>query len=128
MKSDLLLSGFMTQTQRIPVQVKEYLGVLLNSLEGTMLITDRMICKALDTISGILYAFKIHKRVSVCNLASKVGQIFPMSVVLGQLSQIMARYFSFDILSAKHWDVYVPVYEDSKEKQLLKQFSRQHGG
>ncbi|XP_068203660.1 uncharacterized protein [Palaemon carinicauda] len=118
-KSDLLMSGFIPNAKKsewIPVQVLEYLGVLLNSLEGTMLIPDRRICKALDTISGIFHAIKIHRRVPVRKLASIVGQIISMSLVLGHLSQIMTRYISLDILSVAHWDAYVPVSEDSIEQ------------
>jgi len=88
----------------------------LNSLEGTMLIPDRRICKALDTISVIFHAIKVHRRVPVRKLASIVGQIISMSLVLGHLSQIMTRYISFDILSATHWDAYVSVSEDSIEQ------------
>jgi len=74
------------------VQVLEYLGVSLNSLEGTMLIPDSRICKALDTISVTFHAIKIHRRAPARKLASIVGQIISMSLVLGHLSQIMTRY------------------------------------
>lgn len=62
-KSDLLMSGFIpnaTKSEWVPVQVIEYLGVSLNSLEGTMSIPQRRLCKALDTISDIFLCIKTH--------------------------------------------------------------------
>jgi len=81
-----------------------------------MLIPDSRICKALDTISVIFHAIKIHRRAPARKLASKVGQIVSMSLVLGHLSQIMTIYISFDNMSATHCDAYVPVSDDSIEQ------------
>ena len=45
-----------------------------------------------------------------------VGQIISMSVVLGNMSQIMTRYLSMDILKAYTWNSYIKLSTESFEQ------------
>ena len=79
----------------------------MNSEEGTICIPERRIFKAQCTISELLHAQKVHRRVPVRKVASIVGQIISMSIVIGYISQIMTRYLSMDILSAWSWSSFI---------------------
>ena len=120
-KNDILRSGFVpnaTKSVWIPVQILEFLGVILDSLHGTLFIPDRRISKAKNSVSEILLSVKKHRKVHVKRVASIVGQIISMSIVLGRISQIMSRYLSLDILNANSWESYIQLSEESC-KQLL---------
>ena len=109
-KSDLLKSGFVPKAEKCvwkPVQCLELLGCTLNSEEGTICILERRIFKTQCTISESLRAQKVHRRVPVRKVASIVGQIMSMSIVIGHISQIMTRYLSMDILSAWSWSSFI---------------------
>ena len=118
-KNDLLLSGFVPNAEKsiwVPVQILEYLGVVLNSILGIMYIPERRLRKAKDTINELMLAFKEHRRVPVRKLASIVGQIISMSLVLGHVAQIMTKHLSIDIVQAHHWDSYVTISQESFEQ------------
>ena len=99
---DLLKSGFVPKAESCiwePVQCLEFLGCTLNSEEGTICILERRIFKAQCTISELLQAQNVHRRIPVRNVASTVGQIISMPIVIEHISQITTRYLSMDILS-----------------------------
>ena len=96
-----------------PVQVLEYLGVLIDSEIGVLFIPERRISKMFDSIREILSNLKMHRRVQARKLACFVSEIISMSVVVGHVAQIMTRCVSIDILRAAHWDSYVSVSEES---------------
>ena len=109
-KSDLLKSSFVPKAEKCvwkPVQCLELLGCTLNSEEGTICILERRIFKVQCTISELLHAQKAHRRVPVRKVASIVGQIMSMSIVIGHISQIMTRYLSMDIFSAWSWSSFI---------------------
>lgn len=118
-KSDLLHSGFIPKAEKSiwePVQALDFLGSTLNSKKGTISIPERRIVKAQNTISELLNAHKIHRRVPVRKVASIVGQVISMSIVIGHISQIMTRYLSIDILGAFSWDSYIALSCESVEQ------------
>ena len=120
-KNDILMSGFVPNATKyvwIPVQSLEFLGVILDSLHGTILIPDQRISKAKNSVSEILLSVKYQRKLYVKRVASIVGQIISMSIVLGHISQIMSRYLSLDILNANTWISYIQLSEESC-KQLL---------
>ena len=49
---------------------------------------------AQNSISELLTAQKVHKRAAVRKVASFVGQIVSISIVIGHISKIMTRYLS----------------------------------
>ena len=118
-KSDILKSGFVPNATKciwIPVQVLEFLGVVLDALNGTFCIPDRRISMAKQLISDLLFSIRNHRRVHVRRVASVVGQLISMSIVVGHVSQIMTRYLSADFLQAKHWDMYIQLCDESRQQ------------
>lgn len=118
-KQDLISSGFIPNATKciwVPVQLMEFLGVMLNSLQGTIFIPDRRLNKVQNTIIDVLDSVKVHRTVHVKKVASLVGQLISMSVVIGQISQIMTRYLSVDVLKAYHWEQYIKLSEESLEQ------------
>ena len=121
-KIDILKSGFVPNATKciwIPVQVLEFLGVVLDALNGTICIPNRRISKAKQSISDLLSSIRNHRRVHVRKVASVVGQLISMSIVVGHVSQIMTRYLSADILQAKHWDMYIRLCDESRQQLLF---------
>ena len=118
-KNDLLLSGLVpnaTKCNWVPVQIIEFLGVSIDSRNRSIYIPERRLDKALETISAIINANKVHRRVHVWQLTSFVGQIISMSVVLGNISQIMTRYLSIDISCAVSCDSFIKLSSDSLQQ------------
>ena len=115
-KGDLLSSGFVPNATKcvwIPVQLLEFLGVMLDSLNGTIYIPERRLLRAQSVIAEIFAVLKVHRSIHVRKIASIVGQIISMSVVIGHVSQIMTRYLSADILCARHWEQYIGLSDES---------------
>ena len=118
-KSDILKSGFVPNATKciwIPVQVLEFLGVVLDALNGTIYIPSRRISKAKQSILDLLSSIKAHRRVPVKRVTSVVGQLISMTVVVGHVSQIMTRYLSLDILTVRYWDSYIYLGEESRQQ------------
>ena len=90
-KQDLLDSGLIPKVDKsiwVPVQELEWLGAFLNMKEFTISIPSRRIDKARFTLNEI----KCKSWVPVRTVASFIGQIISMSIVIGPVSQIMTRY------------------------------------
>jgi hypothetical protein len=91
-KTDILNSGFIPNATKciwLPVQNLEFLGCNLDTLEGFLSIPNRRLCKTYSTINELIVSVKNKLRVSVRKVASAVGQLISMSVVIGNISQIM---------------------------------------
>ena len=90
--TDLARLGFVVneeKSQWTPVRIIIWLGIVLNTINGTISVTDKRISKlkiSLDSIceseSGV---------VKVKELARAVGQIISLSPVVGNLSRIMTQ-------------------------------------
>lgn len=116
-KNDLLLSGFVPKAEKslwLPVQTIEFLGNILESTVNRISIPNRRVHKTFKTISDIEISLKEHRRVHVRLVASFVGQIISMSIVLGHIAQIMTRYLSMDIAGARSWSSYIELSPDGK--------------
>lgn len=114
-KQDLLDSGLIPKVDKsmwVPVQVLEWLGAILNTIDYTVSIPQRRIDKALSTLLEI----KRFGRMPVRQVASFVGQIISMSIVIGPVSQIMTRYLSMDIAKAYSWNSFILLSDDSLEQ------------
>ena len=72
--------------------------------------------KCSNTLSAVNKSMRDHSRVSVRLLASLVGQIIPMSVVLGNISLIITKFLSMDIAAAPHWDYYIKIPQERKDQ------------
>lgn len=86
-KNELILSGFISYFDKsiwLPMQNLKFEGLLLSLVWMKL--------------KYILLSIKGYRCVEV----RKVGQIISMFVVVGQVSQIMSRYLTFDILMASY--------------------------
>ena len=86
----------------------------LDSRHGT--IVDSRFSKAKDAIISFLLSIKEHRKVPVSKVASLVGQLIPMSIVLGHISQIMTRFLSLDILQSWSWESYIQLNDDISQQ------------
>lgn len=118
-KSDIISSGFVPKAEKscwIPVQRLQWLGAVLDSEDFTISIPEIRIGALLSTIEVIENVVRTKRRVHVRKVARMVGQIISMSVVLGNMSQIMTRYLSMDILKAYTWNSYIRLSSESIEQ------------
>lgn len=115
-KHDLILSGFVPKAEKCfwePTQCLKFLGSNINSSEGFLEIPVDRVDKALHTLYEIEHCFRVKARVQVKKIASFVGQIISMAIVIGNVSQIMTKCLSMDICNAKHWFDFVTLSENS---------------
>ena len=94
----------------------QWLGIILDSVNFTLEIQKNRIEALLSTIDEIEYSVRVSRRVHVKKVARMVGQITSMSVVLGNMTQIMTRYLSMVILSAFTWNSYMKLSVGSLEQ------------
>lgn len=117
--ADVVSSGFIPKTEKslwVPCQIIEFLGIYLNCEQGTFHVPTRRLDKISDTIQKIEYFFSKNLPVKVrciASLASLVGQIISMSVVIGNVSQLMTRCLSIDKLAATSWNSMIYLCEES---------------
>ena len=70
----------------------------------------------LFTVQEMENSVHVSRRVHVKKVARMVGQIISMAVVLGNMSQIMTRYLSMDILRAYTWKCYIKLSAERLEQ------------
>ena len=116
--SDLLKSGFVPNQEKSiwePVQVITWLGVVLNTTDGSVQATDERIAKltsdlgSLQTLSSQQSFCKVH----VKSVASVAGQIISLSSCVGSVTRIMTRHLFSVVNSAFSWDSEVFLSDDS---------------
>ena len=102
--SDLRKSGFITNNEKsqwCPSQVLEWLGIIWNTINGTISISERRVNSIAKSVNKILLRDRL---VSARELASLVGRIISGGAVFGNLSRLMTRYCSISVASAQEWD------------------------
>ena len=102
--SDLRKSGFITndeKSQWCPCQVLEWLGIIWDTINGTISISERRESSIAKSVDKILLSDRL---VSARELASLVGRIISGGAVFGNISRIMTRYCSISVASAQDWD------------------------
>ena len=65
------------------------------------------------------FYFRKKRYVHVRSVASVVGQLISISMVIGSVSQIMTRYLSIDILKARTWNSYIKLSEESADQLMF---------
>ena len=121
-KNDLLLSGFVPKVDKScwePVQQLTWLGADLDSEQFSISIPSKRIEKLLDCMQRLQGSIINNKHVQVRSVASVVGQIISMGIVVGSVSQIMTRSLSIDILNARTWNSYIKLSSESMEQLLF---------
>ena len=113
--SDLLKSGFVPNEEKSlwePVQIITWLGVIINTIDGTIKATDERIQKlnaGLVDLSSRPPPRKVHVR----HVASVTGQIISLSSCVGPVARIMTRFLFSVVNSAHSWDNEVFLSDDS---------------
>lgn len=114
-KRDLLNSGLIPKSDKCiwdPVQEMEWLGVCLNTSEFSVSIPERRISKAFHTLKFLNSFYYVPVR----KVASFIGQIISMSIVIGPVAQIMTRYLNMDVVCARSWNSYIKLSNESKNQ------------
>lgn len=106
-KLDILQSGFILNEDKSiwqPVQTLTWLGYTLNTFTGLISINPDRLETVLQTIDSIKSQISSRGSVSVRKLASFVGKIISMSLVIGNVAQIMTRSLSVVIAGTENWN------------------------
>ena len=113
--ADLLKTGFVPNRDKSlwePVQIITWLGVHLNTLDGTIRATDERIAKLSQDLAA-LSSYKSSSAVHVKRVASVAGQIISLSSCVGSVARIMTRFLFSVVNSAVSWDSEVFLSDDS---------------
>ena len=102
-----------------PVQQLIWLGADLDSEQFSISIPSKRIEKLLDCMQRLQSSIINNKHVQVRSVASVVGQIISMGIVVGSVSQIMTKSLSIDILNARTWNSYIKLSSESVEQLLF---------
>ena len=116
-KQDLILSGFVPKVEKclwVPVQSLRFLGANIDSRESYLTIPENRIEKTLNTLAEIKRDVESREKVFVRKIASFVGQIISMAIVIGNVSLIMTKSLSYDIKEANTWFSCIILSEESK--------------
>lgn len=97
-----------------PCKSLVWLGNNIDTAECIPKIPERRIEKLINSIKDIKLEYSKKRKVRVRKLASVVGQIISMYIVIGNIGQLMSRSISVDILKAVSWESCVTVSDDSK--------------
>ena len=89
------------KSQWCPSQVLEWLGIIWNTIGGTISICERRVNSIAKSVDKILFSDRL---VSARELASLVGRIISGGAVFGNISGLMTRYCSISVASAQDWD------------------------
>ena len=113
--SDLLKSGFVPnedKSQWEPIQIITWLGVILNTIDGSIKATDERIATLSRDLEN-LSTGQNPTRVHVKRVASVAGQIISLSSCVGPVARIMTRFLFSVISSAVSWDCEVLLTQDA---------------
>ena len=113
--ADLLKSGFVPNKDKSlwePVQIISWLGVHLNTFDGTIRATEERIAKLSQDLAA-LSSYKSSSAVRVKRVASVAGQIISLSSCVGSVARIMTRFLFSVVNSAVSWDSEVFLSNDS---------------
>ena len=113
--SDLLKSGFVPNEEKSlwePVQVITWLGVVLDTIDGTIKATEERIEKLNAGLVELL-SCQPPRKVHVKRVASVTGQIISLSPCVGSVARIMTRFLFSVVNSARSWESEVFPSDDS---------------
>ena len=115
-KSDLASTGFLSKNEKsvwAPTQSLIWIGILWNTLEGTIALTPKRLEKICDTIQAIADAKFV---ISARQLASFTGQIISTGPIVGSVTRIMTRHCVLSTVAAEHWDKLIYLDEYTKNE------------
>ena len=80
-----------------PIQCLDWLGYSIDTVRFVLTVSDRRIDKIRETGREIIAVLVSNKTIQVRKVASFVGQIISMSMVIGSVCQLMTRCLSINI-------------------------------
>ena len=96
------------------VQSIQFLGANISSKEGHLTVSESRVEKALKELTDIEADLRSKGKILVKKVASFVGQIISMSIVIGHLSLIMTKSLSVDIYKVSTWFSMIILSDESK--------------
>ena len=120
--TDLISSGFVPKADKSlwePVKELTWFGAVLNSIECSISIPHVRIEKLINSVNDLQLLLQKKRNVHVRSVASVVGQLISVSMMIGSVSQIMTRYLSIDILKARTWNSFIKLSEESADQLML---------
>ncbi|XP_063442628.1 uncharacterized protein LOC134722924 [Mytilus trossulus] len=104
-KTSLLEAGFLINREKSifePVQCLEWLGLVWNSSDFSISISDRRIENTLASLVDVLNNFPYF---TARKLAQVTGKVISMCPVMGNITSLMTRYLHWAIESRVKWDL-----------------------
>ena len=114
--SDILNSGFVPnedKSQWEPIQIITWLGVILNTINGSIKATDERIATLSRDLRICLPIRILRAFTSSAWRALPAGQIISLSSCVGPVARIMTRFLFSVISSAVSWDCEVLLTQDA---------------
>ena len=102
--SDLALSGFVVNKSKScwePVQVGEWLGFLINSIQFTFQIPESKLAKLKRSLQSLI----LDSRTTYRELARLASFIISLSLAIGPIAHLFTRHMYFFIQSRPGWDI-----------------------
>ena len=113
--SDLEHAGFVLniiKSQLTPQQIGQWLGFILNLIDGTFAVPEDKVARLMASIQSILASLLVHVR---C-LASAVGQIISMSLAVGPVTCLRTRALYATIIRCHSWADRLPLSAEAWEE------------
>ena len=82
------------------LKVLEWLGLIWNTINGTITISERRKSSITKSVDKILLSDRL---VSARELASLVGRIISGGAVFGNILRLVTKYCSISVASAQDW-------------------------
>ncbi|VDI75399.1 Hypothetical predicted protein [Mytilus galloprovincialis] len=119
-KRSLIDAGFLINEEKSvfkPVTELEWLGIVWNSKEYKLSITQRRVDDLISSLNVILAKFPY---VTARSLAQVVGRIISMTPVIGNVARIMSKFCYMEIESRIGWDIPITGYKPVEVLSELK--------
>lgn len=113
MKRDLVCCGFSINEEKSdfePKQIGEFLGYILNLVDGIFTVPDRKVKQLLQLLDFVVAH---HYCVTARSLAQLTGIIISMGLALGQVSRLMTRSLYVNLNSAPSLSSWISLSEDA---------------
>ena len=111
----LLKSGFVPNKEKShwePTQVITWLGVIVNTIDGSVKATEERIDRLKHNLAALSYQ-RPPKRVPVKEVARVAGQIISLTCCAGSVTRIMSRHLFSVVNTAFSWEEQVQLTADS---------------
>ena len=106
-RQHLILGSFVPKKEKSmwsPVQQLTILGYFIDTEKHCISIPEERLLKVFKTIDLVEYNLEKSSKIPARLAASLVGQIVSMSYVIGNVTNIMTKYLSIDILDKQSWN------------------------